>query len=592
MKIKNFRIKNYKSIIDSGECRLSDIDNITVLAGQNESGKSSILQALRDYERLEIELENIREDGTLTEISCTYTMLKGEIDLEDFFKEIVFPESFKSVFEKLTEFTIIRSFDDENECLSLLNEEIMTKITDLINKENDIIKQKNEITTSVEIKKEQQTALFDIDTTIQLFITELFRYTPKIIFFDDFCDILPDQILIKELKDKKTNTNGYQAVKNIETILKTDFTKLDNINDGRRETTQNTYHEIITTAFNEKWKQRIAEGDGAKIHIKYYQGKAEGASYLKFYIETKKGEYLSAGKRSHGFKWFLSFFLHLKAEDERSNYLVILFDEPGLYLHSKAQSDMITVLEELSINNQIIYSTHSPYLIDTTKLHRLRLVLNTKKHGSTIEKITSIKIKNQKDALKPIIDALGLEVASPFSVAIKNNVILEGISDFHYMQAMKKILKKDYELGLLPSMGASNAHLLMELCIGWGLNWLIIFDDKGATKAYNNIKKNFFADSEEETAKKIYIINGYEGIENVFLSGDMKLVNEDAAFSKDRKNNEVVEECGGKELFARIFYEKVIKGDITADKLSKTALRKFEEIFSFIEKTFLIKIEK
>jgi predicted ATP-dependent endonuclease of OLD family len=266
-----------------------------------------------------------------------------------------------------------------------------------------------------------------------------------------------------------------------------------------------------------------------------------------------------------------------------------LFDEPGLYLHSKAQSDMIAVFEELSSKNQIIYSTHSPYLIDTTKLHRLRLILNTKEHGTTIEKITSAKILNQKDALKPIIDALGLEVASQFSVALKNNVILEGISDFHYMQAMKSILGKAYELGLLPSMGSSNSHLLMELCIGWGLNWLIIFDDKGAVKDFNKIKKNYFGDSEEETTKKVLRIKECDGIEDAFTIGDMKLVNPDAMFSSDKKNSQVVADHGGKELYARLFYEKTRTGEITKEKLSKTAIKRFEEIFVFIETTFEIK---
>jgi predicted ATP-dependent endonuclease of OLD family len=284
----------------------------------------------------------------------------------------------------------------------------------------------------------------------------------------------------------------------------------------------------------------------------------------------------------------LSFYLQLKAEDKRTDHLIILFDEPGMYLHSKAQLDMIKVFEELSSKNQIIYSTHSPYLIDTAKLHRLRLVLNTKETGTTTEKITSNKINNQKDALKPIIDALGLEVASPFSVAKKNNVILEGISDFHYMQSMKLLLGKNIEIGLLPSMGSSNSHLLMEICMGWGLNWIIVFDDKGAVKEYNKIKKQFFNDNEEETQKRIFRLKDCDGIEDMFTVGDMKLVDPQSQFSADKKNSEVVSQHGGKELYARLFYEKALKGDITKEKISVTALKNFEKVFSFIDTAFEI----
>ena len=250
---------------------------------------------------------------------------------------------------------------------------------------------------------------------------------------------------------------------------------------------------------------------------------------------------------------------------------------------------MIKVFEELSSKNQIIYSTHSPYLIDTAKLHRIRLVLNTKQYGTTIEKITSTKILNQKEALKPIIDAIGLEVAPPFSLAKKNNVIVEGISDFHYLQAMRILLNKHYDIGILPSMGSSNCHLLMELCVGWGLNWVIVFDDKGAVKDYNKIKKQFFNDNETQAQLKIMKLKDCEGIEDMFTIKDMKLVNPNSSFSSDMKNSEAVEKNGGKELYARLFYEKVRSEEISLSKLSITTKSNFEKLFDFIETSFELK---
>jgi predicted ATP-dependent endonuclease of OLD family len=57
MKIEKIRIKNYKSIIDSKDCYLTE--TITILAGKNESGKSSILEALEDFDSE----KEIREDA-------------------------------------------------------------------------------------------------------------------------------------------------------------------------------------------------------------------------------------------------------------------------------------------------------------------------------------------------------------------------------------------------------------------------------------------------------------------------------------------------------------------------------------------------
>lgn len=593
MKLKSFRITNYKSIIDSKECRLSDHDNITVIAGQNESGKSSILQALRDFENETISAEAIREDDTFPSIFCTYSVSEDSLDIDGIFgkDDSTYPSSLKKIVTEIKEISIRRDFIKDLNCTTSIILDSKEKMYAALDKENARIDERNTKIVKGEIANEQVVELYNSEIIDDL-LSDIILYTPVIIFFDDFCDLLPDQILISELKEKKKDAKGYQAVKNIETILAANFSSLDGLTDGMRERTQSNYHETITAKFNEKWKQRISEGDGAKIHVKYYQGKAENASYLKFFIETKKGEFLTPGKRSQGFKWFLSFFLHLKAESERSSQLIILFDEPGLYLHSKAQADMIAVFEELSANNQIVYSTHSPYLINTSKIHRIKLILNTKKSGTTIEKVTTDKIKSQKDALKPIIDALGLEIATPFSVGSKNNIILEGISDFHYFNAMKKILNKDYELGLLPSMGSSNVHLLMELCMGWGLNWVIFFDDKGATKDYNKIKKFFFDDKEEEMIKKVFRIKECDGIEDVFVAGDMKLVNPEFTLLAEHKNSEAVNEFGGKELYARLFYEKVLDGRITKEKLSKTAVKKFEEFFAFIELTFKLNKEK
>lgn len=586
MKLKSFRVRNYKSINDSGECRLSDNDNITVLAGQNESGKSSILQALRDFENGEIDPDGLREDGSLPEITCIYDDIKEVLKDEMLLSNAEIPDTIKKNISGLKELKVIKTSDKKGNLVVSLDTNLEEEIIKLLEAENEkFVKNSEEPTASFFSQSDEP---IDIASTLNEITIELLSYTPSIIFFDDFCDLLPDHILVSDLKAKKKGTKGLQAVKNIETILGEDFSNLDDMSDGKRETSQANYQETITADFNEKWKQRIAEGNGANVHVKHYRN-TTGTSYLNFYIETKKGEYLSVEKRSQGFKWFLSFYLQLKAEDKRKEQLIILFDEPGMYLHSKAQLDMIKVFEELSSKNQIIYSTHSPYLIDTSKLHRLRLVLNTKEKGTTIEKITSNRINNQKDALKPIIDALGLEVASPFSLAKKNNIIVEGISDFHYIQSMKIVLNKTYEIGILPAMGSSNSHLLMEICMGWGLNWAILFDDKGAVKDYNKIRKFFFDDNEEETKKRILRLKGCDGIEDMFTEVDMQLVDAKAQFSVDKKNSEVVMKYGGKELYARIFFEKVRNGEITKNKLSRTCLKNFEQVFDFIETVFAIK---
>ena len=78
MKIKKFRIKNYKSIIDSGDCYLTN--DVTILAGKNESGKTSILEALRDFDtesEMNEDVKPIKDENAVPEISITFQIRKS-----------------------------------------------------------------------------------------------------------------------------------------------------------------------------------------------------------------------------------------------------------------------------------------------------------------------------------------------------------------------------------------------------------------------------------------------------------------------------------------------------------------------------------
>ncbi len=81
MKIKKFRIKNYKSIVDSGDCYLEE--DLTILAGKNESGKTSILEALADFnidKNISDKAKPIGRDDALPEINITFIMSSLEVE--------------------------------------------------------------------------------------------------------------------------------------------------------------------------------------------------------------------------------------------------------------------------------------------------------------------------------------------------------------------------------------------------------------------------------------------------------------------------------------------------------------------------------
>jgi hypothetical protein len=561
---------------------LSPSDGITIVAGQNESGKSSLLEALMHYEEGTPCLDAYRNEEELDakpSVICIYTLEK-DFDLYNELSQLNDPNARLAPALKTEEFSYF---------LKKISQRGTIQLARFIgsSKENKYpIVYQHDIELSIVLKKlkekEEFQKLSEIDLRI-LLGTELFRLAPKIILFNEFFDILPDKFYLSDL-DGGSKAKGWQAVKNVETILDTNFSTLATASARKITMSHRDYEAKLTADFNERWRQRIGDESGAVISVTFHQGGIEGKPYLSFFIETRKGELLSPEKRSMGFKWFLSFYLHLTAEDKRNSNLILLFDEPGLHLHSKAQYDMLRVFEELSQKNQIIYATHSPYLIDTSKLHRVRLVFNSKDAGTTIEKITTNLSENQKDAIKPIIDALGLSVAHDFSAAKKRNVIVEGISDYYYLTAAKKLCGVEQEFYFMPAMGSPNAHLLMELCIGWGLEWLMIFDEKGSSKDVRKIKTQFFP-HDPDINTKIHTLKGCDGIEDIFEEEDIKLaspgfVRTAATLSKDLSSH------GGKELIGRFFLDKVESGEITLDKLSEKAKNHFQEVFAFIEKGF------
>ena len=78
MKLQAFRIKNFRSIKDTGWQNFSP-DNITGLIGQNEAGKTAILEALYSFPTAEISEDILRSDGTMPEVSCSFQVSWDEI---------------------------------------------------------------------------------------------------------------------------------------------------------------------------------------------------------------------------------------------------------------------------------------------------------------------------------------------------------------------------------------------------------------------------------------------------------------------------------------------------------------------------------
>lgn len=102
---------------------------------------------------------------------------------------------------------------------------------------------------------------------------------------------------------------------------------------------------------------------------------------LVFTVRDRTGREYSFGERSSGLKYFLSYFIqylaHEPPKDDKSE--ILLMDEPDAYLSSQGQQDLLKIFDAFAhpdkgVPTQVVYVTHSPFLIDKNHAERIRVL--------------------------------------------------------------------------------------------------------------------------------------------------------------------------------------------------------------------------
>lgn len=178
----------------------------------------------------------------------------------------------------------------------------------------------------------------------------------------------------------------------------------------------------------------------------------QGTNIWAGVYDTRHQVTTELGTRSRGFVSFFSFLAWYSDVKRTARPVILLLDEPGLTLHAKAQADLLRYFErELKGHHQLIYSTHSPFMIDAEHFERVRIVqdksIDVEGDENTGTMVLTDIFEANPDSLFPLQGALGYELHQTLFVG-PYNVIVEGAADLLYIQAMSALLQSEQRTGL------------------------------------------------------------------------------------------------------------------------------------------------
>jgi predicted ATPase len=537
VKLKSFQVENFRSIANSGEIR---VDKITTLVGRNESGKSNLLLALESLNppsgRKPLSpIKNFPRDRRLSECNDKTHVVTTFWELEPQEQEElgkIFPGA-----ESVTEVKITRYYNGE--CLVVLEvprpeldfkwpkgeirrltpylknlldnlspeaappvESAWTafqETTEQISNTKEWAAQVaraagslRQVVVNVGVRlpgdadeilgrlEEKAEDINTFDKAHEQASIKVLSWLPRFIYIDEFPDLNGHQN-VTDYFNRKNSGQQTDADKNFEKLAKVagfdpaELQRLLNQDDHEtRNQLVNRAGAVITAEIRRLWKDR-----DLKIRFNL------DAHHFDTLISDPNRIYdveVNLDERSRGFKWFFSFYVSFAADTDggHAEGAILLLDEPGLFLHATSQADLLKHLWE-DFNNQIIYTTHSPFMVPADAIGTVRTVNIAQDKGTHVTNDPT----GDSRTLFPLQAALGYYLSQTLFVG-NANLVIEGITDFWilssvnaHLRAAGKVTIPD-ELVITPAGGAPRVSYMVALLVSERLDVLVLLDDDDA----------------------------------------------------------------------------------------------------------------
>ncbi len=340
-----------------------------------------------------------------------------------------------------------------------------------------------------------------------------------------------------------------------------------------------------------EWRNTLGATTSNKSFRFYVNIDSDGLVYAEIKLFDGKSLF-SLNERSAGFRWFFAFTLLVTYRVHRDDKVLFLFDEPAANLHPRAQSILLENFSSLSKTHQFIYTTHSHYLVNPLWLESTFIVKNegVKQDVDFLEAdpaASSITITPYRTFVgnhpeqyfyyKPVMDAL--EYAPAPLAPDRCSVLVEGKTDFYCIEYFKQVyFPGEFKVSLFPGGGSGTLDPLISLLAGWGVEFLILLDgDASGNGEAERYKEKFetLLNHRIETLSSLLKKQGQMKVESLFSSADKEMI---------RKETFPEEANLGKKLLHRAVQELLAGKRKLA--FSSSTLDSFRLLLSEIEKRY------
>ena len=423
----------------------------------------------------------------------------------------------------------------------------------------------------------------------------LYELIPEFVFFEDFSSLLPNRIDLEEIMKVDSQSEGLRAARNYLSISGLTPNFFNETSSRILKQKIEKLNKEVTLDFHDFWKQNIGKENKISINfeLEHYDNSDPdkiGQPYLEFWIKDKFDR-LYPKQRSRGVRWFLSFYLELKASslgrDGRNK--IMLIDEPGLSLHARAQEDVLKVFEHLKDKVQIIYSTHSSHLINIRKLHRLlavqRAIENDESSETKVYNARSLAFASA-DTLSPVYTLIGASLNEQQFVHKNNNLILEDVTTYYYMTAFRKLIDFKNEIFFLPASNVSNITTMVNILLGWGLEFIVLTGNRPeGKKIHEDLKKSLYLNDEKASREHLVHMENFSTIEDLFSTLDFKKYILHKRIGIPESNSDYIEENNlMRPLLASGFMDYIEENELKFDAFDEETRENFENLFKTLNR--------